>query len=101
MFFIVFGVIALRRTGALGRRRWPMLGALTYPLYLIHQTVGYLLITEFYPTVNTHVLFWGTVGLSLLAAYLISRYLERPLAAALRSLLEMGRRAVGRLHFRT
>jgi peptidoglycan/LPS O-acetylase OafA/YrhL len=101
LFFVVFAAISLRRTGALGRYRWPMLGAITYPLYLIHQTVGYLLITEFYPTVNTHVLFWGTVGLSLLSAYLISRYLERPLALALRSLLELGGRAIGRLSFRT
>lgn len=100
LFFLVFAAIALRRTGPLAKHRWPMLGALTYPLYLIHQTVGYLLITTFYPTVNVHMLFWGTVGLSLLAAYIVCRYLEKPLASALRSLLETGMRAVGRLAFR-
>jgi len=100
-FFLVFAAIALRLTGRLGMRRWPVLGALTYPLYLIHQTIGYLFITALYPTVNQHVLFWSTVALSLLVAYVISRYLERPLARALRVVLETGARSIGRLALRT
>jgi peptidoglycan/LPS O-acetylase OafA/YrhL len=36
-FFLVMLLVSLRRTGFLRHRRWLMLGALSYPLYLVHQ----------------------------------------------------------------
>jgi peptidoglycan/LPS O-acetylase OafA/YrhL len=39
-FFGMMLLVALRRTGALRERRWLMLGAMSYPLYLIHQGIG-------------------------------------------------------------
>lgn len=86
-FFLIFGAIALRKTGKLGQMRWPLLGALTYPLYLLHQTIGYILIGAWYGKANDHVLFWGTVAIALAGAYLVAVFIEPPLMRAMRDRL--------------
>ncbi|MCG2576101.1 acyltransferase [Dechloromonas sp. XY25] len=86
-FFAVLLAIALRRTGWFGRQRWLLAGALTYPLYLLHQNVGYMLFNRYAPVVEQHLLFWGVIVLALTAAYAVHRLIERPLAAQLRRLL--------------
>lgn len=93
-FFVLFAAIALERSGVLGTMKWPLLGALTYPLYLIHQTIGYLLLTALYPYVNEHVLFWGVVALSLAAAYVIAMHFERHAMPVMRKGLTWGWRKV-------
>lgn len=85
--YAIMLLVALRKTGAIARRRWLTLGALTYPLYLLHQNVGYLIFTAAYPAVDPHVLLWGTLALMLLAAHGIHVLLERPLAARLKGWL--------------
>lgn len=86
-FFVTMLVIALRRSGWFGRRRWLVAGALTYPLYLLHQNLGYMLFNRYAPVIDRHLLFWGVIGLALAAAYAVHRLVERPLAARLRSSL--------------
>ena len=64
------------------------LGAITYPLYLLHQKLGYLLMTALRPGVGR----WGALGLTVLAmlglAWLLHRAVERPVHARLRRWLE-------------
>ena len=86
-FFGVLLAIALHRSGWFGRQRWLLAGALTYPLYLLHQNVGYMLFNRYAPVVERHLLFWGVILLALTAAYAVHRLVERPLAARLRSSL--------------
>ena len=90
-FFGIMVLIATRRTGALGRRRWVLVGSLTYPLYLIHQNIGYMLFNQGYPAYDEHLLLWGRIALMLGAAYLIHVLVERPLGNALK-------RGLTRLH---
>lgn len=86
-FFVVMLLVALRRTGSLGRIEWPMLGALTYPLYLLHQNIGYMVFNHLAPLLNLHLLFWSVVAASLLAARAVHVHVERPLGRALRNAL--------------
>ncbi len=86
-FFIVMLLIATRMTGRLGSMKWTLLGSLTYPLYLIHQTVGLLIFDALYPAVNRHLLFWGTFAAALGFAYLMTTYIEQRYAPRLRDLL--------------
>lgn len=76
-FFAVIMAVAMRWTGAIGERRWLMAGAMTYPLYLIHQYLGFMIFNAAYPTINRHVLFWGTVLLMLAIAYAVHVLVER------------------------
>lgn len=74
--------------------RWPDLvpasglaaaaGALTYPLYLLHQNVGYLAINALVPAIGR----WGaalfTIVVMFALAYGVWRFAERPVQRAIR-----------------
>lgn len=77
VFFAIMFLVGLKRTGLLGKRGWVTIGALTYPLYLIHQYAGYMIFNLAYPSVNRHLLLWGTVVLMLLLAYAVNRMVEQ------------------------
>ncbi len=77
-------LVALRLTGGFGRVQWTRLGALTYPLYLIHQNVGYMIFNLAYPRYNVHVVLWGTLAAMLLLSYAIHVGVEKRLALPLK-----------------
>lgn len=86
-FFIVMALIA---NGVSDRIRWRWLttaGALTYPLYLLHQQIGLTVITAARPYLPAWALLGGTVVGLLLLAYLVHRLVERPAARRLRRAL--------------
>lgn len=87
-FFAVMFLVAIRRTGRLGRMRWLTLGALTYPLYLLHQKLGYMLFNLAYPALDPHLVFWGTVLLMLALAYGVHVFVERRHAPGFRRFLD-------------
>ena len=80
--------VALGYSGWFARRNWVLVGALTYPLYLLHQYIGFMLFNALYPAFDPHLLFWGTLALMLLASYAIHRYVEQPLSPPLRRCAE-------------
>jgi peptidoglycan/LPS O-acetylase OafA/YrhL len=96
-FFVLMGLIAAKKTGWFGRRNWMLVGALTYPLYLLHQVVGYILISYFYPGHNRHIVLWGTLGLMLVLAYLVNIHIEQRYSNALKKCLENGWNSIQRL----
>ncbi|MGH8076378.1 MAG: acyltransferase family protein [Lysobacter sp.] len=87
-FFAIMLMVATRRTGSLGHQRWLTAGALTYPLYLIHQYVGFMIFNVAYPAINQHLLFWGTLLLMLGVAYAVHVLVERQWSPTLKKLLE-------------
>ncbi|WP_053159091.1 hypothetical protein [Pseudomonas sp. P1.8] len=58
---------------ALRTMSWATLGALTYPLYLLHQMTGFMIFNVAYPAVSPHVLLWGTIALMVSASYLVHK----------------------------
>lgn len=87
-FFAVMLAVALRRTGALGQRRWLIAGAITYPLYLIHQYAGFMIFNAAYPAIDRNLLLWGTVLLMLGIAYAVHVLVERKFSPKLKVLAE-------------
>jgi peptidoglycan/LPS O-acetylase OafA/YrhL len=83
-FFLIMGVIAM---GWTARVRWRWLttaGLLTYPFYLLHQSVGWALIhglRDLRPRKLTLVL---VILIMLVAAWLLHRLVEKPLARVLK-----------------
>lgn len=88
-FFGLMLAIALKRTGMFGRRDWYWFGALSYPLYLIHQNIGYMIINLTYPAINPHIVFIGTTIIVIAIACAVHVGVERrvgpPLKKAVRS----------------
>lgn len=87
-FFAVMLLVALRKTFGMARKNWVVIGALTYPLYLLHQKIGYMIFNVAYPGINTHIVLWATVLFMLLLAYTIHRQVERRFAKPFKQALE-------------
>jgi peptidoglycan/LPS O-acetylase OafA/YrhL len=67
--------------------RWlPVAGALSYPFYLVHQHIGYTLISFLSAEhgISAYVVLPGTVLAMLLLAWLLHRLVERPVSTLLR-----------------
>ncbi|MEV6677215.1 acyltransferase [Streptomyces erythrochromogenes] len=88
-----FGLMAAIALGALDRVRWrwlPHAGAVTYPLYLIHMMAGLTLIHHFRRDVEPVPLVLGVTALMVVLAWLVHRFVERPLGRRLRDSLRRG-----------
>lgn len=87
-FFVVFLLIVAGKLQPFRSRRLLFFGTLTYPLYLLHQNLGYIIFNRLDGHVNRHLLFWGVVGLMILAARAVHVFVERPYAKKLKGFLE-------------
>ncbi|MFC5722580.1 acyltransferase family protein [Streptomyces gamaensis] len=90
---LAFVVMALIALGFFDRIQWRWLataGALTYPLYLIHQYIGMTAVHWLRELVPPHLLVPGLAAVMLGAAWLMHRYVERPLGSRMRRSLRKG-----------
>ncbi|MFC5745978.1 acyltransferase family protein [Actinomadura rugatobispora] len=88
---VLFLVMALVATGKLRWMSWrgfTVMGGLTYPLYLMHETVSRPLIKTLFPYYSK----WNVLALAILtslaAAYLVQKVVEEPLQRMLRPRLK-------------
>ncbi|MYS92465.1 acyltransferase family protein [Streptomyces chartreusis] len=98
MLVVTFGFVAVAAIalGWLRRANWRWLtvaGALTYPFYLVHEHLGWVVIHALHrglglPSAATFAL---TAGSMLLLAWLLNHYVEKPLTPRLRALLAKAR----------
>jgi peptidoglycan/LPS O-acetylase OafA/YrhL len=94
---VIFGIMFLvstNRTGFLRKMNWLTAGALTYPLYLLHQYIGYIIFNTFGELVNKHVLLVGSIIFMMTVAYLVHRFVENPLSSFMKNWID---RALGKL----
>lgn len=86
-FFVLMGLIALRKTGKFGRYTWGMAGAVTYPLYLLHQNLGYMAFNLADSSWNPYVVLVLTTLAMIAAAYMVHQLMEGRFARAFKRLL--------------
>lgn len=63
------------------------LGILTYPLYLLHQNIGYIIFNNFNKMVDKYLLLFLTITLMLIISYIIHRVVEKPLSYLIKTKL--------------
>ncbi|GLY90437.1 acyltransferase family protein [Actinoallomurus iriomotensis] len=88
---VVFAVMALVATHRLSWLRWrglTVLGLLTYPLYLVHQTVSRTFVPRLLPHMGRWEVLAVLVVTALVASYLIHVLIERPAQRLLRPRLK-------------
>ncbi|WP_371678256.1 acyltransferase family protein [Streptomyces sp. NBC_01276] len=86
--YVVMAAVAL---GWLDRIDWRWLsvaGAMSYPLYLLHQQIGVTLLRMWRQDVEPWTLLLSATAVMLLASWLIQRFVERPAARRLKRFLE-------------
>jgi peptidoglycan/LPS O-acetylase OafA/YrhL len=91
---VVFGAIAgVCYLVAVGRvRRVPgwlaWVGAISYPLYLLHQNLGYVALRALVAVgINLNVAILVTIGVAIVAASQLSRLIEVPVSQAMRPVI--------------
>ena len=99
-FFVLLYLIATGKTRRFGSSRFVWLGALTYPLYLLHQNLGYMLFNLLGGRVEKHVLLAGVTALILAASWWVHRQIESTYGPRLRALLERALTLAGGLSAR-
>ncbi|MEV1205453.1 acyltransferase family protein [Microbispora rosea] len=95
--YLLMAAVALGWLRWVRWRRLVTLGALTYPLYLLHQTVSAVVIPAYRDAVDPWLLVAMTMAISIGLAYLIYRVVDKPgqrwLRARLGALLDRFRRS--------
>jgi peptidoglycan/LPS O-acetylase OafA/YrhL len=95
LFFLVFAAISLDWTPSVKAPWMISIGLLTYPLYLIHQNIGYLLLSELHGMLPRLWSLLAVVIIMLIGSYLIATQVERRLSAALNKVVTRILRIVG------
>ncbi|MBT2453636.1 acyltransferase [Streptomyces sp. ISL-86] len=87
VFYLLVLAVALGRLSFFNRRWLTTAGALTFPLYLLHEQLGWEVFRRLHTSVAPGVLVGGVVAAMLVAAWLVHRFVERPSAKALKKWL--------------
>ena len=82
--------VTLTRASRVSWRGLTAAGALTYPLYLIHEHWGWWVIAHVYPTVPPWVAFVLAAGFSLALAAAVHHVVERRVGPPLRRVVRRG-----------
>jgi peptidoglycan/LPS O-acetylase OafA/YrhL len=88
--FVIMAAVALRRLNWVRGGWLTVAGTLTYSLYLLHQSIGYAVIARLHDRIPRWPLLVGLIMVMLMAAWLVHRFVERPLAPRLRRALTTG-----------
>ena len=83
VIFLGLILIALRTTAGLARPWFAGAGALTYPLYLVHAHIGFVLFRQLAGTVNRTLLLAAVILWMCMLAFAIHVAVERPVAPML------------------
>ncbi|RLJ22524.1 acyltransferase [bacterium endosymbiont of Escarpia laminata] len=89
-FYVLFGFIGMGKTKWINKKVFIFYGALTYPLYLIHQNIGFMIFNSLGEIVNKYVLLVGVIALTLYLAFLINKHVERRFGRPFKNLLTVG-----------
>ena len=84
VFFLLMFMISSNGTGFWREKSWVGLGALTYPLYLLHQKIGFIIFRKLHDFSNNYVLLFSVLMLMIGGAYLVHRFIEKPLSILMR-----------------
>jgi len=88
VFFLFFLLFSLDKLSVLKRPEFVTLGALTYPIYIIHQRVGYVLLNNLGETMPRFAALGTTLAVMLFVSWGMHRWFERPFTPVVRRFLQ-------------
>ena len=86
-FYGIFFTVATHKASMLKNKKFLLLGTLTYPLYLLHQNIGYMIINALHTSMNKYVLLFLIMIIMLLASHLVHIGVEKRYALPFKKLL--------------
>jgi peptidoglycan/LPS O-acetylase OafA/YrhL len=88
-FFLAFYLITRKKQLINGPQSLLIYGSATYPLYLIHQNIGYMIFNLLGESFNRYTLLIATVFSMILISVIIAKYVEPCIYARLRKGIEI------------
>lgn len=86
--YALFYLFTFKRLGFISWKPLLFLGNISYALYLIHQNLGYIMLRSLYDAFGNHqILMIVPISCSIIIAYIITMYLEKPIMVRLNSIL--------------
>jgi len=86
-FFLIFYAVATKKTYFINKPVMLTFGALTYPLYLLHQNIGYLIINQLNPIFNKYFILFITLVIVFALAWSVHHFIERRYGKKFKSFL--------------
>lgn len=86
-FYIIFFMFSMGWLKILNRQSMLFWGALTYPLYLIHENIGFMLLNTFADVVNKYFLLAIVVFGVMVLSFIVHQYIEKNVSKYLRKAL--------------
>lgn len=86
-FYVLMAGAALGWFSRVNWRWLPVAGSLTYPLYLLHEYIGWNVITQLQYRLPPPVLVVSLIATMLFASWCVQRFVERPVSKRLRAAL--------------
>ncbi len=86
-FYSFFALLVGNKLQFLNLKVFINLGLLTYPLYLLHQNIGFIIFNNFY-SINKYVLIIGTITIMIIFSYYINKIVENKLKTVLSKFLD-------------
>jgi peptidoglycan/LPS O-acetylase OafA/YrhL len=86
-FYIIFFMFSMGWLVSINRKCMLFWGALTYPLYLIHENIGFMLFNTFADVVNKYLLLVIVILVVIISSFIIHKYLEKSISRQLRKAL--------------
>ncbi|GAA3345678.1 acyltransferase [Amorphoplanes nipponensis] len=83
-FFLVMAMVALHVLDRIDWRWLTVAGALSYPLYLMHQVIGFVVIRELRPYLSPPAVVAVALIAMVVLAHLVRHFVERPMGRWLR-----------------
>jgi peptidoglycan/LPS O-acetylase OafA/YrhL len=87
VFYGAMFLMSINRLNFLNLSLFLRFGLLTYPLYLIHQNVGFIIFNEFGTLINKYLILALLITLVLFISFCINKYIEIPLSKKMAKLL--------------
>lgn len=87
VFYGAMFLMSTNRLNFLNLSLFLRFGLLTYPLYLIHQNVGFVIFNGFGTLINKYLILALVITLVLIISFCINKYIEIPLSKKMAKLL--------------
>lgn len=87
IYFAMF-MVSTRKTGLIGRGNWTLIGSLTYPLYLLHQNIGFMIFNRSYQKMDPNIILVLTIAFVLSLAAAVHHLVERKSAPPMKEWLK-------------
>lgn len=86
-FYLILYLLCIGKIDIRARRSFVTIGALTYPLYLIHNMAGKVIIDRYSNTISEEIMIVVVVALMIFISWIIHLVIEKPLATPMKNYL--------------